>query len=221
MTPPRWHRYALLAPFALILLLLLLGGVVNRVDAHGRMIDDTTGEPIPGMAVTFGSRSTSTDDDGRYVMDNLPRGSRLSITHKYYGRNDVGAEVAELRVVPLTITYEVHDAATGKGVDTPEARQPADVQVGKGTASGEMVVAPYPARTVPLLICAKNYKSIEVTPKGNLQNVDLTFAEGQSCPPLKTPAPTPTPSITPVPSGSAAPSSGPSPSPTPQPSGSP
>jgi hypothetical protein len=221
MTPPRWHRYALLAPFALILLIMLLGGVVNRVDAHGRIIDDTTNGPVPGVAVTYGSRSTLTDDDGRYVIDNLPRFASLVTEHKYYGRNSVSAEAAELRLVPLTITYEVHDAATGKGVDTPEARQPADVQVGKGTSSGEMVVAPYPPRDVPLLICAANYKSIEVQPKGNLQNVDLTFAAGQSCPPLKTPAPTPTPSITPVPSGSAVPSPGGSPSPTPKPSGSP
>ena len=221
MTPPRWHRYALVAPFALILLVTLVAGAINRVDAHGRVIDDTSGDPIPGMAVTYGSRSTSTDASGSYVMENLPRGARLSLQHKYYGRNEVGAEVPELRLVPLTITYEVHDAATGKGVDTPEARQPADVQVGKGTVSGEMVVAPYPARDKPLLICAKGYQSIEVTPKGNLQNVDLTAAAGQSCPPLRTPAPTPVPSITPAPSGSAAPSPAPTGSPTPQPSGSP
>jgi hypothetical protein len=215
MTPPRWHRYALLAPFALILLVMLVGGAVNRVDAHGRIIDDTTNLPIAGVAVVYGSRSTQTADDGTYVMENLPRGARLTTTHKYYGRNDVGAEVPELRLVPLTITFEVHDAATGKGVDTPEARQPDDVSVGKGTVSGVMVVGPYPDRSRTVLICAKNYQPARVTAKGNLMGVDLTFAEGQSCPPLKTPAPTPTPSITPVPQGSAAPTPGASPSPTP------
>ena len=214
MTPPRWHRYALVAPFALFFLILVIGGLVNRVDAHGRFIDDTTGLGVPDATVTFGSRSTVTDADGRYVMDNLPRGSSLLIQHRYYGRNNVLAESTELRITPLTLTLEVKDGASGKGVDTPEARQPADTQVGKGTISGEMVVAPYPKRDVPLLVCAKNYKPVEVTPKGNLQNVDLTFAEGQTCPPLKTPAPTPTPSTTPAPSGSA-------PSPTPKPSGSP
>jgi hypothetical protein len=221
MTPPRWHRYALIAPFGLLLLIMLIGGQVNRVDAHGLIIDDTSNVPIAGVAVTYGSRSTVTDADGRYVMENLPRGATLATSHRYYGRNGVAADRSELRLVPLTITFEVHDAATGKGVDTPEARQPADVQVGKGTTSGEMVIAPYPARDTPLLICAKNYTSTQVQPKGNLQNVDLTFAEGQSCPPLKTPAPTPTPSITPLPSGSPAPSPGTSPSPTPPPSASP
>jgi hypothetical protein len=221
MTPPRWHRYALLSPFALILLVMLIGGAVNRVDAHGRIIDDTSNAPIAGVAVVYGSRSTQTADDGTYVMENLPRGARLTTTHKYYGRNDVGAEVPELRLVPLTITFEVHDAATGKGVDTPEARQPDDVSVGKGTLSGEMVVGPYPDRNTTVLICARNYQPARVTAKGNLMNVDLTFAEGQSCPPLKTPAPTPTPSITPVPTRSAAPSVSGSPSPTPTPSGAP
>ena len=215
MTPPRWHRYALLAPFALIALVMLLGGAVNRVDAHGRIVDDTTDQPIAGVAVVYGSRSTQTADDGTFVMENLPRGARLTTTHKYYGRNDVGAEVPELRLVPLTITFEVHDAATGKGVDTPEARQPDDVSVGKGTVSGEMVVGPYPNRNVPVLICAKGYESARVTAKGNLMNVDLTAAASGSCPPLKTPAPTPAPSITPVPSAS------PTSSPTPTPSGAP
>ena len=221
MTPPRWHRYALLSPFVLILLVMLVGGAVNRVDAHGRIIDDTTNLPIAGVAVVYGSRSTQTGEDGAYVMENLPRGARLTTTHKYYGRNDVGAEVPELRLVPLTITFEVHDAATGKGIDTPEARQPDDVRVGKGSASGEMVVGPYPDRNTTVLICAKDYQPAKVTAKGNLMNVDLTSAAGQSCPPLKTPAPTAAPSITPLPSGSAAPPPGASPSPTPSPSGAP
>lgn len=218
MTPPRWHRYALVAPFALFFLVLVIGGLANRVDARGRFIDDTTGLGVPDVAVTFGSRSTTTDAEGRYAMDNLPRGSSLLMQHRYYGRNSVPADLAEFRIAPLTLTLEVKDSATGKGVDTPEARQPADTQVGKGVSSGEMVVAPYPKRDVPLIVCAKNYKPIEVTPKGNLQNVDLTFAEGQSCPPLKTPAPTPVPSTTPEPSGSAAPSPA-APSATPKPSG--
>ena len=95
MTPPRWHRYALLAPFALILLVMLLviGGLVNRVDAHGRfMVDDTTDAPIPDVSVTFGSRATVTDADGRYAMDNLPRGATLVTQHRFYGRNSVSAE---------------------------------------------------------------------------------------------------------------------------------
>src|SRR5205814_407914 len=95
------------------------------------------------LAAEPARRLVDAGDDGTFVMENLPRGARLATTHKYYGRNDVGAEVPELRLVPLTITFEVHDSATGRGIDTPEARQPDDVQVGKGSASGEMVVGPY------------------------------------------------------------------------------
>src|SRR5258708_22704861 len=124
MTPSRRHRSALFSPFALFLRVMLIGGAENRVDAHGRIIADTTNLPIAGVAVVYGSRSTQTANDGTFVMENLPRGARLTTTHKYYGRNDVGAEVPELRLVPLTVTFEVHDAATGKGIDGPEARQP-------------------------------------------------------------------------------------------------
>lgn len=225
MTSIRWYRYAFAAPFALFFLVLFIGGLVNRVDAHGRVIDDTTGLGVPDVTVTYGSRAVSTDADGRYVLDNLPRGASLALRHRFYGRNVASAETTELRLTPLTLTLEVKDAATGKGVDTPEARQPADTQVGKGTTSGEMVVAPYPRRDAPLLVCAKNYKPTEVTPKGNLQDVLLTAAEGQACPPLKSPAPTvppaPAASGAPSPAGSAVPVPAGSPTPTPTPSGSP
>jgi len=217
MTSPQWHRRALVAPFAVLLLGTVVGGQLNRVDAHGRIVDDTTNLPVPDVTVTFGSRATVTDADGRYLIDNLPLGSKLDTQHRYYGRHPVAADATELRVVPLTITFEVKDAATGKAVDTPEARQPADTQIGKGTVSGVMVVGPYPSRDAPVLICAKNYKSQEVTPKGYQQGVQLTATEGSDCPPLKSPpppaqSPTPSPGASAVPSATGAPSASPSPS---------
>src|SRR6266850_87344 len=146
MTSPQWHRRALVAPFAVLLLGTVVGGQLNRVDAHGRIVD----------------------------------------------------------------------AATGKAVDTPEARQPADTQIGKGTVSGVMVVGPYPSRDAPVLICAKNYKSQEVTPKGYQQGVQLTATEGSDCPPLKSPpppaqSPTPSPGASAVTSATGAPSASKSP----------
>ena len=221
MNTPHAHRRALVIPFLVLIIGTLVGGQLNRIDARGRIIDDTTGSPVPDVTVSYGARAVVTGADGTYEIDNLPRGARLDAQHRYYGRHAIPAEQTELRVEPLTITFEVHDAATGKGVDTPEARQPDDVSIGKGTVSGEMVVGPYPDRNTTVLICARNYQPEKVTAKGNLMNVDLKFAEGRSCPPLKTPAPTPTPSITPVPTPSAAPSPGGTPSPTPPPSGTP
>jgi hypothetical protein len=216
MTSPQWHRRALVAPFAVLLLGTVIGGQVNRVDAHGRIVDDTTNLAVPDVTVTFGSRATVTDADGRYAMDNLPLASKLDTQHRYYGRHPVAADATELRIVPLTITIEVKEAGTGKPVDTPEARQPADTQIGKGTVSGIMVVGPYPSRDAPMLVCAKNYKSLEVTPKGYQMGVELSPSAGGDCPPLKSPSPTPSPSPSPSgsPSGSVSPSASPSPSAT-------
>ncbi len=219
MAQPHWHRRALVVPFAVLVLVTFIGGQLNRVDARGQIIDDTTGSPIPGVDVTFGGRATVTDADGRYAMDNLPRGARLDTQQRYYGRHSVPAEQTELRIEPLTITFEVKDAYTGKGVDTPEARQPDDTQIGKGTSSGEMVVGPYPSRNAPLLICAKNYQSTQVTPKGYQMDVQLTPSAGSDCPPQKNPPPTPSPS--PAPSASPTGSGSPAPSASPKPSASP
>ena len=210
MASPQWHRRALVVPFAVLLVGTFVGGQLNRVDAKGHIIDDTNGSPVPDVTVSFGSRAVVTGADGSYELDNLPRGARLDTQHRYYGRNAVTAEQTELRIVPLTITFEVHDNTSDKGVDTPEARQPDDTQIGKGTASGEMVVGPYPDRSKPVLICAKDYAPEQVIPQGYLMTVHLSAQAGSSCPPLKSPPPTPSPSPTAAPSGS--PSASPSPS---------
>ena len=210
---PIWRRRLAVLPFVVLFLGTFIGGQFNRVDARGRIIDDTTNLPIPGVHVSFGSRVTATDADGRYEVDNVPRGAKIDTTHQYYGKHTVPPEQTELRLTPLTITFEVHDIYSGKGVDTPEARQPDDTQIGKGTASGEMVVGPYPAPGL-LLICAKDYQGQQVSPAGYQMNVDLTPSKGSDCPPLKSPPATPSPSPTASPSGSAGPSASPSPSPS-------
>ena len=217
MAPVKWHRRALALPFLILLLGTVVGGQLNRVDARGRIIDETNDQPVPDVTVSFGARAVVTDRDGRYEIDNLPRGARLDTQQRYYGRHPVAAEATELRIAPLTITFEVHDKTSDKGIDTPEARQPEDTQIGKGTSSGEMVVGPYPDRSRPVLICAKDYASESVTPAGYLMTVTLSAQAGASCPPLKSPPPAPAPS----PSGSPGASPSSAPSATPPPSGSP
>ena len=211
MNTPHAHRRALVIPFLVLIIGTLVGGQLNRIDARGRIIDDTTGLPVPDVTVSYGVRAVVTGADGTYEIDNLPRGARLDAQHRYYGRHPIPAEQTELRVEPLTITFEVHDAATDKGVDTPEARQPDDTQIGKGTNSGEMVVGPYPDRSRPVLICAKNYEAKQVTAAGVQMAVQLAAKDGAACPPLKSPPPTPSPSPGASPSGSAGPSATPSP----------
>jgi hypothetical protein len=210
---PIWRRRLAVLPFVVLFLGTFIGGQFNRVDARGRIIDDTSGLPIPDVAVSFGSRVTATDADGRYEIDNVPRGSKIDTSHRYYGKHSVPPEQTELRLTPLTLTLEVKDAYTGKGVDTPEARQPDDTQIGKGTASGEMVVGPYPAPGL-VLVCAKNYQGQQVKPAGYQMDVLLTPSNGSGCPPLKSPPATPSPSPSASRSGSAAPSASPSPSPS-------
>ncbi len=190
------HRYALVVPFALLALVTLLGGAVNTVDARGRVIDDTSGEPIAGVAVSYGSRSALTDADGAYLIASLPRGARLTAQKPGYSRLTVQAEAGELRLSPLSIAFTVKDEATGKGIPQPEARQ-RERQLGKGSDSGALIVGPYPLRDAPVLICATSFESKEVTPKGATMDV-LLKAGGTGCPPLPTPPPTPAPS----PSGS-------------------
>lgn len=155
-----------------------------------------------------------TGADGSYARSALPRGGRLVAQKAGYSRSSTAAESSELRMVPLTLTFEVADETTGTGVEIPEARQPADVRIGQGKASGKMVVGPYPNREKPVLICAKGYELKEVMAHGVLVDV-LLKPGGEGCPPLPTsppPAQVPSPSSSatpPLPSATASPTSTP------------
>ena len=208
----RRHRYALVVPFVLLALVTLFGGVFNTVDARGRVVDDTSAEPIAGVRVTYGSRAAVSDADGVYLIVNVPRGARLAAQKPGYSRAvSAAAEVGEIRLTPLSITFAVKDEATGGAVPQPEARQ-REKQLAKGGDSGEIVVAPYPLRDAPVFICAPSHDSTEVTPRGATMDV-LLKPGGSGCPPLPTPPPTPVPSESPAPSGSPTASPAPSRSP--------
>lgn len=205
------RRYAPFTTFALVVLVTLIGGRINSVDARGRVLDDTDDSPVGGIAVRYGSRVVIADADGHYAMDGLPRGARVTAQKPGYSRSSASAESSVLRLLPLTLTFEVKDAATGKGIEMPEARQPAQVRLGQGSASGEMVVGPYPQRDRPVLICAKGYESKEVLAKGVLMEVSLSPG-GEGCPPL--PSSPPPAQHTPSPSPGASPETSPTPSPS-------
>ena len=218
---PLIRRYGPFLPFALVVVIAVAGGQINSVDARGRVVDDTDDLPVGGLDIHYGSRVVVSTADGSYVMTALPRGARLTAQKPGYARSTTTAESDSLRLIPLTITFEVKDESTGKGIDMPEARQPASVRVGTGSASGEMVVGPYPARDKPVIICAKGYESKEVFARGVLMDV-LLQPGGEGCPPLPTAPPVQT--VPPSPSGLRLPSGLPSPilgSPIPSPSSSP
>src|SRR5437667_12784771 len=103
---PIWRRRLAVLPFIVLFLGTFIGWQFNRSDARGRIIDDTTGQGIPDVTVSFGSRVTATDADGRYTIENIPRGTKLDTSHRYYGKHTVSPEQTELHVTPLTITFE-------------------------------------------------------------------------------------------------------------------
>ncbi|MDE3101999.1 MAG: hypothetical protein KGJ98_07145 [Chloroflexota bacterium] len=208
----RWGPFV---PFVVLAVVMVAGGLVNSVDARARVVDDTDSTPVTDIAVYYGSRAVVVDKDAYFTMNDLPRDAHLVAQKPGYGRSILTPGQSELRLVPLTITFEVKDATTGKGVDTPEARQPSDVRVGQGTNSGEMVVGPYPSRDKPVLICAKGYDPQEVTAHGVLMTVTLQPGTSgcpplpSSAPPVQTIAPSGAPPVPPTPPASAPPTATP------------
>ena len=57
------------SPFALLMLVVLMGTVVDRI----------TGQPLPGVTVTLGSAHTTTRADGTYRLSGLKPG-RATVT---------------------------------------------------------------------------------------------------------------------------------------------
>jgi len=63
------------------------GGRSDRVSASGRAIDEATGAPVPGAAVTFGSASGRTDANGWFTIESERRDDSryvLNIRHPDY-----------------------------------------------------------------------------------------------------------------------------------------
>jgi len=213
MRPSLQHRYAPALPVVALFVTMLVGGLLNSVDAHGVVQDLSTGAPVGGAEVTFGSRNTVTGPDGSYAMGNLPRGARLSSQPRGYGKGSAPADGSVLELPPLTLSLLVVREGSDPqvGVPSPEVRR-GDRVLGKGTVSGSVVVAPYPEVGATLLICAAGYESREIQARGITQEVPLKPG-GAGCPPLPSPSPLPTaPGQSPQPPPSPAPS--PSPSPT-------
>jgi len=205
-------------PMLLLLAVALIGGWVNTVPAHGVIVDDATGNPVVPQDVSFGARHYPVGADGVYDIANLPRGARITIIASGYARADVPAEQTEVRLTTSIISVQVNDAATAAGAPVPVPNPHArigDTEVGSGTTSGSMAIAPAPTKGTQILICAKDYASATITSGPPDVVVTLQKQPGSDCPPLPTPSPAPTPvGQTPSPSPSG------SPSPTPSASGS-
>ena len=223
------HRHLLAAPFVVILLLTLVGGVLNSMDARGRVVDDVTDKPIAGARLIHGQRQVTTDEQGEFVFSNVPRTSKLEVRPPSgYQLTTVLTTVEEIRLNPLSLTIYAFDEAktleTGP-VPNPQARPLANDKIlGTGNEIGQIIVAPHPGTDEGgshprILVCGEGFEAKEVGVEGVLIQVGLK-AGGTGCPPL--PTPTPDPNATPSPSPTASPAeASPAPTPTPSPTGTP
>lgn len=214
------HRNYVYLLVLLVPLLTVVGGWLNDTNAHGRIVDESTGDPVSGVEVTYGIRSVHTGDDGTYTIEHLPRNARIAFRARGYDPLSVDAATTEVKLHPFALSLQVNEIDSGdppKGVPKPEIRQ-GDTRIGgPGTDTGSVVTAPYPSIGSQVLICAPDHDTLTIEARGGAATprvVSLTRGV-QGCPPLPSPSPTPTPS------GGPSPTPSPSAAPTPSPSGSP
>jgi len=212
-------RYLVILPFAILLLATLVGGVINSVDARGRVVDDITGKGIPDATITHGIRTAQTDADGGYVITALPRTSIMQIDKLGYFRMRASTTQTEVRLTPTAVTIYAYDATKTEAdrIPLPQARDVENTKIiANGNESGQIVVAPHPGKDAKLKICAEGFEPKDITVEGVLMQIGLQPG-GTGCPPLPNATPTPTGS----PEGSPAATPSPEPTPTPAPTSTP
>lgn len=204
------------APFVVIVIATLLGGVVNTTDARGRIVDDLTDDGVTGATITHGSRTTTTDAAGHFTLLNVPKTSKYQIDALGYLRTSAPVAVDEVRLKPLSFAVTVYDETKTPDdrVNDPQARDPRNTKIlSTGNEAGQIFVAPHPGKDAPLLICGEGFEPKQIVAHGVSAQVGLKPG-GTGCPPLPTPSPAPSPSGSPTPSPSPTASPAPSPSPT-------
>jgi len=208
------HRYGLALPFVVLFGVTLIGGQLNTVDARGVVIDSSTQQPVAGVSITYGAnRGTVSDDQGRYLIPNLPRDAHLKTSKPGYPPVVVAATDSQINLTPGTLTLQVNEeGTTDTRVSGVEVRQ-GDKLLTKCAADpcGQLVIDLTTTNIVgqKALVCAPNHDSKEIDLKGVTLITTLTKHEGVNCPPLPTPSPAPTP----LPTATSSPSPAPTPTP--------
>ncbi|MGH2652414.1 MAG: carboxypeptidase-like regulatory domain-containing protein, partial [Actinomycetota bacterium] len=87
------------------------------------------GEPLPGVTLSMGDRSTTTDDTGRFLLGDLGAGHRVleidgttaNEPGRSYGTFEAGVDLNkdELNVLPYTIWMPVIDTAHAQTIPSP------------------------------------------------------------------------------------------------------
>ena len=198
------HKYFVPIPFVLLLVVTVVGGWLNTVDARGRVIDDSTGLPVAGVSISYGAnRGTVSGDDGSYVLANLPRGARIRTRMPGYQPANADA-AADIRIVPGSLTLQVNEEGTTDArVPAVEVRQ-GDKVLTKCSADpcGQLVITTVDIVGQTALVCAPGHASKEIGLKGVTLVMTLAKQDGGACPPLPSPSPSPTPVPTATPSPS-------------------
>ncbi len=202
-TSPRVVRYPdrnvyrpLLGPLltlGLLAAVTLAGGVYNSVDATGYVVDNWTNQPLKAE-IRLGKRIVGTAEDGSFDFGAVPRGSGLQARAQGYGVVNFDAGQREIRMTPATLNLKVVDR-TDTGIGFPEARK-GDRVIGRGTESGNMVIAPHPGRDEPFTVCAKDLGPVEFKSHSVVDKVTLPVGPGCPPPPGQ-PSPSPSPTAQP------------------------
>ena len=180
------------------------------VAAHVRL----HGLPVPGVSITYGKfKGAVSDEEGRYLIPNLPLDAKLGTRAPGYQPANVSATVSKIELTPGSLTIQVNEAGNpDKHVAKADIRQ-GTTSLGTTNDGGNTVISPYPGKDAKLLICAAGYDQKEITIHGVVGTFEITPGTN-ACPPLPTPTPAPSPSLSPSASPGASPSSSPTPSPT-------
>jgi hypothetical protein len=212
------HRNAAVLPILALFLATVIGGWVNTIDLHGRVVDDFTDQGLINASLTHGSRVVGTDINGVFDFPSLPRQSKMRVDVNGYLRTSVPTTQEEIRMAPTSWTVLIIEAGNpDKHIAKADIRQGTTV-LATSTDTVNTIVQPHPGRNAKVTVCAEGYQTKEVDVRGVLQTIELTPG-GTGCPPLPSPSPTasprPTASGSPAASPSASPSTSPSPSPSP------
>ena len=211
------HRYALALPFLLFGVIALLGGLVNGATASGRIVDDYTGDPVKEAEIGVGRRKTWSAEDGSYRLENVPRTTSIRVDAGGYFRTSAPPDAGDIRLGPNSITAQVNVEGADPVVGVPAAQFRQELRVlATANATGGASIVPHPGRDTKMTVCAKGYKTKEVTVRGVTLVVLLAKDPTGDCPPLPTPTPNPNATPTPPPAPAATPGASPSPSPSPR-----
>src|SRR5467141_3325770 len=146
------HRNASVLPILVLFIATVLGGWVNTIELHGRVVDDFTDQGLINATVTHGSRSVGTDANGDFVFPFLPRQSKLLVDRNAYLRTSVPTTQEQIRMTPTSWTALIIEAgAPDKHIKKADIRQGDKVLATSGDAVNT-IVAPHPGKNAVVLV---------------------------------------------------------------------